>query len=86
MGVNDKDTNAEISTAAPSTTPNSLNSLPTNPSKKMTGKNTAANVIDMDITAKNIFVYQLCKNPSYFYNDICYYIIFILSKKSKGRP
>ena len=54
MGVNDKDTNAEISTAAPSTTPNSLNSLPTNPSKKMTGKNTAANVIDMDITAKNI--------------------------------
>src|SRR5690606_16104966 len=51
---NDKDTKAEISTAAPMTTPNSLNKRPTNPSKKMTGKNTAANVMEIEITAKNI--------------------------------
>ena len=43
-----------MSTAAPSTTPNSLNNLPTNPSKNITGKNTAANVMDIEMTAKNI--------------------------------
>ena len=36
------------------TTPNSLNNRPTNPSRKITGKNTAAKVIEIEITAKNI--------------------------------
>lgn len=36
------------------TTPNSLNKRPTNPSRKITGKNTAAKVIEIEITAKNI--------------------------------
>src|SRR5690606_15567556 len=54
MGVNVKDTKADISTADARTTPNSLNNLPTNPSKKMTGRNTAAKVTEMEITAKNI--------------------------------
>ncbi len=36
------------------TTPNSRNNRPTNPSKKITGKNTAANVIEIEITAKKI--------------------------------
>ena len=49
-----KDTNADINTAAASVTPNSRNNLPTNPSKKITGKNTIASVIEVDITAKNI--------------------------------
>jgi hypothetical protein len=40
LSVND--TKAEIKTAAPMTTPNSRNKRPTNPSKKITGKNTAA--------------------------------------------
>ena len=48
------DTNADINTAAASVTPNSLNSLPVNPCKKTTGKNTTASVIDVEITAKNI--------------------------------
>src|SRR5690606_33975292 len=52
--VNDRDTNAEIKTAAPITTPNSRNKRPTNPSRKITGKNTAANVIEIEITAKKI--------------------------------
>src|SRR5690606_17077515 len=54
IGVNDKDTKAEIKTAAPITTPNSLNKRPTNPSRKITGKNTAANVMEIEITAKKI--------------------------------
>src|SRR5690606_10727271 len=54
IGVNDRDTNAEIKTAAPITTPNSRNKRPTNPSRKITGKNTAANVIEIEITAKKI--------------------------------
>jgi len=36
------------------TTPNSRNSRPTNPSRKITGRNTAANVMEMEITAKKI--------------------------------
>src|SRR5882757_4044654 len=48
------DTNAEINTAAASVTPNSLNSLPINPSKNITGKKTTASVIEVDTTAKNI--------------------------------
>src|SRR5690606_39710527 len=53
-GVNDSETNAEIKTAAPITTPNSRNSRPTNPSRKITGKNTAASVTEIEITAKKI--------------------------------
>src|SRR5690606_6509030 len=49
-----KDTKAEIKTAAPITTPNSLNRRPTKPSKNITGKNTAAKVIEIEITAKKI--------------------------------
>ena len=49
-----KETNAEINTAAARVTPNSLNSLPINPSKNITGKNTIARVMDVEITAKNI--------------------------------
>src|SRR3954471_22838080 len=49
-----KDTNADINTAEASVTPNSRNSLPTNPSKKITGRNTTANVMEVEITAKNI--------------------------------
>ena len=33
------------------TTPNSLNNRPTKPSKKITGKNTAAKVTEIEITA-----------------------------------
>ena len=36
------------------TTPNSLNNRPTNPSRNITGRNTAAKVTDIEITAKNI--------------------------------
>ena len=54
MGVKVNDTKAEIKTAAPITTPNSRNNLPTNPSKKTIGKKTAANVIEIEITAKKI--------------------------------
>src|SRR5690606_25210764 len=54
IGVKVKDTKAETSTAAAMTTPNSRNNLPTNPSKKITGKNTAANVMDIEITANII--------------------------------
>ena len=36
------------------TTPNSRNKRPTNPSKNITGKNTAAKVIEIEITAKKI--------------------------------
>ena len=36
------------------TTPNSLNNRPTNPSRNITGRNTAAKVIEMEITAKKI--------------------------------
>ena len=49
-----RDTKAEINTAAARVTPNSLNNLPTNPSRKITGKNTTASVKEVDITAKNI--------------------------------
>ena len=48
------DTKAEINTAPATTTPNSLNKLPTNPCKNTTGRNTTARVIEVDITAKNI--------------------------------
>ena len=34
------------------TTPNSRNRLPTKPSRNITGKNTAAKVMEMEITAK----------------------------------
>ena len=54
IGVSESDTKAEISTAAPMTTPNSRNNRPTNPSKKIIGKNTAAKVIEIEITAKKI--------------------------------
>src|SRR5690606_9602510 len=54
MGVNVSETKAETSTAAPNTTPNSRKSLPTKPSKNITGRNTAASVTEMEITAKNI--------------------------------
>ena len=54
IGVNVNDTKAEINTAAPMTTPNSRNNLPTNPSKKIIGKKTAANVTEIEITAKKI--------------------------------
>ncbi|MNE33639.1 hypothetical protein D3C80_1273220 [compost metagenome] len=36
------------------TTPNSLNNRPTKPSKKITGRKTAAKVIEIEITAKKI--------------------------------
>ncbi len=36
------------------TTPNSLNNRPTKPSKNITGRKTAANVIEIEITAKKI--------------------------------
>ena len=49
-----KETNAEIKTAAATTIPNSLNKLPTNPCKKITGRNTTAKVIEVEITAKKI--------------------------------
>lgn len=42
---------AEISTAAANTTPNSRKRLPTKPSRKITGRNTAARVTEMEITA-----------------------------------
>ena len=48
-GIN---TNAEIRTAPASTIPNSRKSLPTNPSRKMMGRNTIASVIEVAITAK----------------------------------
>jgi hypothetical protein len=51
MGVNVKETKAEINTADPMTTPNSRNSRPTKPSRKITGKNTAARVTEIEITA-----------------------------------
>ena len=43
-----------MSTAEATTTPNSLNKLPVKPCKNMTGKNTTASVIEVEITAKNI--------------------------------
>src|SRR6476659_7907853 len=49
-----KDTKAEINTAAASVTPNSRNNLPTKPSKNITGKNTTASVMEVEITAKKI--------------------------------
>jgi hypothetical protein len=51
MGVKVKDTKAEIKTAEPITTPNSRKSRPTNPSKNITGKKTAAKVTEIEITA-----------------------------------
>src|SRR5690348_995483 len=48
------DTNADTRTAAASVTPNSRNNRPTKPSKNITGRNTTASVIEVDITAKNI--------------------------------
>ena len=53
-GVIVNETNADINTAAATVIPNSLNKLPTKPCKKITGKNTTASVIEVDITAKNI--------------------------------
>src|SRR6478752_2764359 len=54
MGVSVNETNAEMSTAAPITTPNSRNNLPTKPSRKITGKKTTASVMEVEITAKKI--------------------------------
>ena len=54
MGVSVRETNAEISTAAEITIPNSLNSLPTKPCIKITGRNTEASVMDVERTAKII--------------------------------
>ena len=48
------ETKADIKTAAATVIPNSLNKLPTKPCKKITGKNTTASVIEVEITAKNI--------------------------------
>ena len=53
-GVSDRETNADINTAPATTIPNSLNSLPTNPCKKMIGKNTTAKVKEVETTAKKI--------------------------------
>ena len=53
-GVIVSDTNAEINTAQATTIPNSRNKLPTKPCKKITGKNTTANVMEVDNTAKKI--------------------------------
>src|SRR5690606_2190159 len=54
MGVSVSDTKAEISTADPITTPNSRKRRPTNPSKNITGRKTAASVTEIEITAKKI--------------------------------
>src|SRR5690606_7260257 len=54
IGVSVRATKADINTAAPMTIPNSRNKLPTNPSKNITGRKTAAKVTEMDITAKKI--------------------------------
>ena len=54
MGVNERETNADINTAPATTTPNSRNNLPTKPSKNMMGKNTTAKVIEVESTAKKI--------------------------------
>jgi hypothetical protein len=48
------ETNAEIKTAPATTIPNSLNKLPTKPCINTMGKNTIANVIEVDMTAKKI--------------------------------
>ena len=53
-GVMVKDTKAETKTAPAITTPNSLNKEPIKPSRKITGINTTASVIEVDITAKKI--------------------------------
>src|SRR4051812_21789575 len=53
-GVIVKDTTADTNTAPATTTPNSRNNLPTNPWRKITGRNTTASVMDVEITAKNI--------------------------------
>ena len=53
-GVIVNDTNADTKTAPATTTPNSLNKEPINPCKKITGMNTTASVIDVEITAKKI--------------------------------
>ena len=53
-GVSVSETKAEISTAAPITIPNSLNKLPTKPSRKIIGKNTTAKVTEVAMTAKKI--------------------------------
>ena len=51
-GVNVSDTKAEINTAPATTIPNSLNKRPTNPCKKIIGRNTMASVMEVAITAK----------------------------------
>ena len=53
-GVMVKETNAETKTAPATTTPNSLNNEPMKPCKNITGINTTANVIEVEITAKKI--------------------------------
>ena len=53
-GVIVSETNDDINTATATTIPNSRNKLPTNPCIKKMGKNTIANVNDVEITAKNI--------------------------------
>src|SRR5690554_90468 len=54
IGVKVKDTNEEIMTEPATTTPNSLNNRPVNPSRKITGINTAVNVIVVARIAKII--------------------------------
>src|SRR4051794_25915598 len=63
------DTNADINTALASTTPNSLNNLPTNPSRNITGKNTIASVVEVDITAKKISL--LPSNAAFLIGNPC---------------
>ena len=53
-GVIVKETNAETKTAPATTTPNSLNKEPMKPCKNITGINTTANVMEVEITAKKI--------------------------------
>ena len=47
-----RETNAETNTAKARTTPNSRNSLPTKPSKKITGRKTMARVSEVEIITK----------------------------------
>ena len=53
-GVIVKETKADTNTAPAITTPNSLNKEPMKPCKKITGINTTASVIEVDMTAKKI--------------------------------
>ena len=63
------ETKADIRTAAATTTPNSRKRLPVNPCKKITGRNTTASVMEVEMTAKKISLLPskaalLMDNPS----------------------